>query len=233
MNPTRSLPVLLPALLLATACARPEVAAVAERRVPVAVALSLPASVSDRTRLEGLYADAIRRQLAGRVAVLPAEAPVPVGTPRLLVTLSVEASPSGAAAAQGGAFGDTLGTGYSLGAGKSLLPAMGDGILTGLVLGAISAGGASAREGYHARRLGYRPNHIACEIAFQDASGPVRVLGRTDAWAVVKRMQPLQAGPAPDPEAIRREEARALAEEVAARMEKHGWSAPRGAAPAS
>lgn len=214
----------VPALMLA--CANPRVTAVAERREPLAVSLSLPATVPDRARLEELFAEEVRLQLRGRVNVIAADQAVPEGAVKLMLSLRLDEHVVATEAAQGAVHGDLLGTSYSLGRGKSLLPAMGNGLLTGSILGGLSAAGSATRLGYHTRRLGYQPSPIVCDIALQDGPGPVRPLGTTGEWEVVKCMRPLALPAQGDPDGRRKEEARALAQAVVARLARLGrWEA--------
>ena len=137
---------LIPALLLVLACKSPQAIAVAEQNKPVAVVLSLPATVADRARVEAIYADELRQQLAGRVSVVAAQGGLPPEAARLLVTLSVDSDVVGKEAGASAAYGDSVGTAYSLGSGKGFLPAVGDGLLTGVVFGAIGSAGSGIAE---------------------------------------------------------------------------------------
>ncbi len=215
---------LLPALVLGLACQHPQVAAVAQQHRPVAVTVSLPATVGDRTRLEGLYADAIRARLAGRVNVADPAAALPPNAAGLMVVLNVDSNTVSSEAVEGFHAGFQTGFAYKVGAGKEILPALGDGLLTAAAFGVISGAGSSLRELHHELRLGYRPKHIRCDLVFKTSpDGVPMTLAKTDSWEVVKAMLPLTDEALKDPDGLHREEARALASVVVKRMERNGW----------
>lgn len=89
--------------------------------------------------------------------------------------------------------------------------------LAGAAIGtaAGTVGGVSegvARGTYQDIRLGYRPKHLICRISYAaNGSQPLRELGNTDAWAVLKEMRPMSSKDAHDVQKLHQEEARALA----------------------
>jgi len=106
---------------------------------------------------------------------------------------------------------------------------------TATTVGAVAGtiGGVSdglAQSAQQDLRLGYHPKHLICTISYaSDGSAPLQVVGTTDAWAVLKEMQPMSSQDAHDVQKLHREEARALAkviQRLLRKLENKPTSAP-------
>ena len=100
------------------------------------------------------------------------------------------------------------------------------GVAAGTVAAPVAAVGTEARGLYHNARLGYKPRHLVCKVSYRPSgSHEAKVLFSLGAWEVVKAMHPLQEKEPKSFEAIRKEEAEALARVVVDRLaEDLHWS---------
>lgn len=217
-------PALLFALLLLTACKRPEVESFRVQPTPVTVAYSVSAAVPNGEALEREYAAALRARLATRIPVVPEGAAEPMHPVRVKVRIEdmeikARTNPTQVGVATGAAI-------TALGVVTGDRNAMFHGFFWGLWAGgnASAAARASRQED---RYLGYRPHQMTAEILVtQDGvSEPLCEL-RVGASEVVDAMDPLRGRDRDDEVRIREEEAKAMARVVVAKLQdRFGWTA--------
>ncbi len=214
----KALPLAAGLFLTGLGCKSPQLATIKKTNTPIQVAMSLPATVPDRARVEQLYKDALSQQLGSQMRLAVAGSEDMAKGPVLCVTVSyvdATAQETGSAAVQG----DALGTAYSAGQGKPVGTALGNGLATGTVFGLITYAGASIREKGLEHRLGYTPRHAVCKVEWVEAAGsPPKLLTTTNAWEVTKAMRPMPAGETATAESIMQEEARALGQVLSAKF---------------
>ncbi len=223
----RKAPFLLPALLLATACVRPEVEAFRRSPAPIAVVFESPRDVPQREEISKEYAAAIRARLATRATVVPdgAQGPVNAATLRVAITEVREgrrsADPSPVAV--GVTTGVIVGTLNAMAGNRN---AGFEGFWWGLWAGTHAA----AHQRHHADRLGYVPRRVNALVHLvQPSSGTQDPFFsfEVDSQEVIEAMDPLSRADAEDEGRIREEEARAFSRVVVGRLqEQFGW-APR------
>lgn len=224
------------AFLLSLGCHSPEM--IAPPPVvghPLRVTVKVTDVRSDRFEVEQRFAEALRDRLADRARVLPANAPEDPDELELVVKV-----------VQSMARGDVV----KDSAAKAFLvttTTMGDGVLRGankpeeLVVGAVlvvavgtvaapvAATSAEIRGIYHNVRLGYKPNHLVCQVLVgRPTSKPFTECFRLGPWDVVKEMRPMTQAQMQDSKALTKEEAEALARVVCDRLESLGWRKPVG-----
>lgn len=217
-------PALLFALLLLTACKRPELESFRAQPTPVTVSYSVSAAVPDAQALEREYAAALRARLATRISVVPEGAAEPAHPVRIKVRIQdmefkAQTDPAKVGVATGAAI-------TALGVVTGDRNAMFHGFFWGLWAGgnASAAARASRQED---RYLGYRPHQMTAEILMtQDGvSEPLCEL-RVGASEVVDAMDPLRGRDRDDEVRIREEEAKAMARVVVAKLQdRFGWTA--------
>lgn len=101
------------------------------------------------------------------------------------------------------------------------------GAAAGTVAAPVAAVGTEARGVYHNLRLGFKPRHLVCKVTYRPEPGGTAVpLFSLGAWEVVKAMRPLADGRPKDWEAVREEEAKALARVVSDRLSRDFHWAP-------
>lgn len=108
------------------------------------------------------------------------------------------------------------------------------GLVSGTVASPVAAVGTEARGLYHNARLGYKPRHLVCKVSYRPSgAAAAEVLFPLGAWEVVKAMRPLAEGEPERFEAVRKEEAAALARVVVTKLteELHWAVLPRSIEP--
>lgn len=106
------------------------------------------------------------------------------------------------------------------------------GVVAGTVASPVAAVGTEARGLYHNARLGFKPRHLVCKVSYRPSgAAEAKILFSMGAWEVVKAMRPLPSGEPERFEAVRREEAEALARVVVTHLteELHWVVLPRSA----
>lgn len=216
----------LPALLLVTACQRPEVEAFRQNPAPLVVAVTLPSNLPNGDEIRQDYAAALRARLATRVTVVPDGVPPPAGAVDLVVTMNrlQEGRPgsSPSPAAVGVAAGVTVGA-LSAASGNRY------GILDGLFWGLWTGTHVAVAQEHESRRLGYYPSRVGATISLvAHGAGPgVRPLTEFEVGGqeVINAMDPLRRSEADDPARVREEEARAFARVIVWRLQdEFGWT---------
>ena len=216
---------LFPALLLFTACVRPEVEAFRQQPAPIAVVFETPRDVPRREEIGKEYAAAIRARLATRAMVIPEGVQGPANAATLRVTLtdvregrrSADPSP----VAVGVTTGVIVGTLNAIAGNRN---AGFEGFWWGLWAGTHAA----ANQRHHADRLGYAPRRVNAVVELlQPSSGAQAPLAsfEVDSQEVIEAMDPLSRADAEDDGRIREEEARAFSRVVVWKLQdQFGWS---------
>lgn len=216
----KRLSLVLPALLLALACQRPEVERFRVNPTPVAVVFEIPKDIPNAPDISREYAAVLRARLATRVKVVPEGVKPPLGAAELRVEitdLEPGTSPKPSAA----------GVVAAVAAGTLIAATDTNHFFEGFFWGAWLGAHASAQADRDPSRLGFRPHRVSAVATLtQDGvRGPLwtsSVRGR----AVVEAMEPLGRTEREDPVRIREEEARAFAQVILEKLQdKFGWEA--------
>lgn len=213
-----------PALLLATACVRPEVEAFRQAPAPIAVVFETPADLPGRVEIGKEYAAAIRGRLATRATVIPegVQGPANAATLRVTVTAVREgrrhADPSPVAV--GVTTGVVVGTLNALAGNRN---AGFEGFWWGLWAGTHAA----AHQRHASDRLGWAPRRVTAVVDLVQPSAGTSPLASfdVDSQEVIEAMDPLSRADAEDDGRIREEEARAFSRVVVWKLqEQFGWT---------
>lgn len=215
----------LPALLLATACVRPEVEAFRQAPAPIAVVFETPADLPGRVEIGKEYAAAIRGRLATRATVIPEGVQGPANAATLRVTVTD--------VREGRRHGDPnpVAVGVTTGVVVGALNAMAgnrnagfEGFWWGLWAGTHAA----AHQRHAADRLGWAPRRVNAVVDLVQPSSGTRdplCSFEVDSQEVIDAMDPLSRADAEDDGRIREEEARAFSRVVVWKLqEQFGWS---------
>lgn len=213
---------LLPAaLILLTACQRPEVEAFRQNPRPVVVACTvLPEKPGARDFAATLEA-ALRVQLATRVVVVPEGVTPPPGAVRLEVQVTRKGLVT-----HGGA--SSAAVGWSVGAGVGAVSAMAgdrDWFFDGLFWGLFASDAARGDQDRFAW-LGYYPDDLEAQVRLMEAGDPeplaVDDLGTAD---LLPALQPLRGNEGSDETRVEEAEAQAFARVLVARLsERFRWT---------
>lgn len=227
------------ALVLLTACQRPEVEAFRQHPQPVVVACTVtpegPGSKDFAATLEA----ALRVRLASRVTVVPEGVAAPAGAVRLEVAFERKGviSHGGHAGAVGVGVGATVGV---LGAAAGDRDWFFDGLFWGLFAGS-NAAAAEDRFGW----LGYYPDDIRSQARLMQAGDPEPLAAESLATRdLLPALEPLRGGEGADETRVEEAEAQAYARVLVDRLsDRFQWrrgapsyygtpAAPREDAPA-
>lgn len=216
----------LPALVLLTACHRPEVEAFRQNPAPVYLTLVLPSNLPNAQEIRQDYGAALRARLATRVTVVPEDVAPPPGAAELVVYISrVDAGRHGdpSPAVVGVTTGVAVGV-LSSASGNRY------GVLDGLFWGLWTGSHVAAHRDHEARRLGYYPSRINAVVTLRQPGTPTPdarplVEFDVDGHRVIDAMDPLRRADTDDPARVREEEARAFARVVVGSLqERFNWA---------
>lgn len=216
--------ILLPFLLLVTACARPELEAF--RKQPGPLVVSFHASGREGQAVEQEYAAALRARLASRTWVVPEGGAAPGDAVQLDVQIHREARDSrsvGESAKQAGVV-----TGVAVGV-ASTLAGNRHGFLDGLFWGLWTAGQVAEERRHERRAWAISPNRVegVVELRQRGQREPILVL-EIGPEEVLRAMDPLKPSEQEDPQRVREEEAKAFARVVVQRLSlEFGWTMAR------
>lgn len=215
---------LLPVLLLVTACARPELEAFRKRPGPLVV--NFQASGTEGRAVEQEYAAALRARLASRTWVVPEGVTAPGDVVQVDVQVhrvSREARSPNQSAKEAGVI-----TGVAVGV-ASTLAGNRHGFLDGLFWGLWTAGHVAADERHERRAWAVAPNRVEgiVELRHPGDREPFLVL-EFGPEEVLRAMDPMKPSEQEDPQRVREEEAKAFARVVVQRLSREfGWTPTR------
>jgi hypothetical protein len=215
----------LPALVLCTACMRPEVEAFRQSPAPIAVVFETPSDLPGRQEISKEYAAAIRGRLATRATVVPegVQGPSNTATLRVLITDLREGRRSGDPSPV--AVGVT--TGVVVGALNAMAGNRNAGF-EGFWWGLWAGTHAAAHQRHAADRLGWAPRRVNAVVELVQPSSGARdplFSFEVDSQEVIDAMDPLSRADAEDDGRIREEEARAFSRVVVWKLqEEFGWT---------
>lgn len=205
---------LLPAaLVLLTACQRPEVEAFRQNPRPVVVACTVLPDKPGAKDFAATLEAALRVQLATRVVVVPEGVPAPPDAVRLEVKVERRGLlKSGASSAA---------VGWSVGAGVGAVSAMAgdrDWFFDGLFWGLFASDAARADQDQYAW-LGYYPDDLRTQVRLMQPGDPeplaVEALDTPD---IMRALQPLRGDEGTDETRVEEAEAQAYARVLAAKL---------------
>lgn len=215
----------LPALLLATACVRPEVEAFRQSPAPIAVVFETPQDLPGRVEIGKEYAAAIRGRLATRATVIPDGVQGPANAATLRVTVTELREGRRGADPSPVAVGVT--TGVVVGALNAMAGNRNAGF-EGFWWGLWAGTHAAAHQRHATDRLGWAPRRVNAEVELLQPSSGTReplLAFEVDSQEVIEAMDPLSRADAEDDGRIREEEARAFSRVVVWKLQEHfGWS---------
>lgn len=221
----RSPYLVLPTLLLATACIRPEVEAFRQAPAPIAVVFETPRDVPHREEIGKEYAAAIRGRLATRATVVPEGVQGPPNGATLKVTITEVRDGRPSSDPSPVAVGVT--TGVVVGALNALAGNRHAGF-EGFWWGLWAGTHAAAHQRRAVDRLGWAPRRVNADVELvQPSSGSQEPLCtfEVDSQEVIDAMDPLSRADAEDEGRIREEEARAFSRVVVWKLqERFGWT---------
>ncbi|HEU4950717.1 MAG TPA: hypothetical protein VFT46_02135 [Holophagaceae bacterium] len=218
----RRAPALLPAaLVLLTACQRPEVEAFRQNPRPVVVACTVLPDKPGAKDFAATLEAALRVQLATRVVVVPEGVTPPPGAVRLEVQVTRKGLVT-----HGGA--SSAAVGWSVGAGVGAMSAMAgdrDWFFDGLFWGLFASDAARGDQDRFAW-LGYYPDDLDAQVRLMEAGDPeplaVDDLGTAD---LLPALQPLRGNEGSDETRVEEAEAQAFARVLVARLsERFRWT---------
>jgi hypothetical protein len=207
------------ALILLTACQRPDVEAFRQHPRPVVVACAVKPEAPGSKDFAATLEAALRVRLATRVTVVPEGATAPPDAVRLEVELERRGvvSHSGHAGAVGVGVGATVGA-LSAAAGDR------DWFFDGLFWGLFAGSSAAADEDRYSW-LGYYPDDISSEVHLMQPGNPEPLasesIGTSD---ILQAMEPLRGNEGSDETRVEEAEAQAYARVLVNRLgERFEW----------
>lgn len=201
------------ALLLLTACQRPEVEAFRQHPRPVVVACVVTPDGPGSKDFAGILEAALRVRLASRVTVVPEGVTPPADAVRLQVDLERKGilSHGGHAGAVGVGVGTTVGV-LSAAAGDR------DWFFDGLFWGLFAGSNAAAEEDRYAW-LGYYPDDISSEAQLLQPGDPEPLAVESiDTSDILPALQPLSGDEGTDETRVQEAEAQAYARILVGRL---------------
>jgi hypothetical protein len=211
----RLLPIALLPLVLLTACRRPEVEAFGRNPSPIVVDFQAPADDPQSEAVTSEYAGALRAELATCVKVVPEGVPAPEPSASLRVTVTrIRANTQPSPGLIGTATGVAVGT-------LSAMAGDRDAFFDGLFWGLWTGSAVADSQDYDRYRLGFEPVRVSAVVKLEQRGSNAPLLEfSVESHDVIEQMGYLSPRERGDDARIRKEEAKAFAKVVLARLQE-------------